>query len=88
MVAGCLLDTSYKQINSFQFQLDDAGVYAAVSCSDKTIAIFDFETGDCEAAVYGHSGLFSIFYVEQPPEVFCKEGVIKYFATQSGKHLR
>ena len=54
-------------------------MYAAVSCSDKTIAIFDFETGDCEAAVYGHSGLFSILYVEQPPEVFCKEKCHKIF---------
>ena len=62
-------------------------MYAAVSCSDKTIAIFDFETGDCEAAVYGHSGLFSILYVEQPPEVFCKEKCHKIFCN-IGKHLR
>ena len=66
-------------------------MYAAVSCSDKTIAIFDFETGDCEAAVYGHSGLFSILYVEQPPEVFCKEKCYKIFCNivrkTSDKHL-
>ena len=62
-------------------------MYAAVSCSDKTIAIFDFETGDCEAAVYGHSGLFSILNEKQPPEVFYKEDVLKNFAIFTGKHL-
>ena len=46
-----------KELNLTKFQLGNTGVYTAVTCSDKTIAIFDFETGDFEAAVYGHSEL-------------------------------
>ena len=45
-------------ISMFQFQLDNGGVYAAISCSDKTIGIYDFENGECEASIYGHSGMF------------------------------
>ena len=42
-------------------------MYAAISCSDKTIGVFDFESGECEAFMQGHSGewnqgfLFFIF---------------------------
>lgn len=31
-------------------------MYAAISCSDKTIGVYDFASGECEATVYGHSG--------------------------------
>ncbi|XP_057317012.1 mitogen-activated protein kinase-binding protein 1-like isoform X2 [Hydractinia symbiolongicarpus] len=53
----CYKGSISEEGNLIKFQLDSAGVYAAVSCSDKTIGIFDFEHGECEAAVYGHSEL-------------------------------
>lgn len=56
------VDTSHNGLYtshclSFQLQLDSGGVYAAISCSDKTINLLDFESGECEAAIHGHSGL-------------------------------
>jgi len=53
----CYKGSVSEEGNLIKFQLDDAGVYAAISCSDKTIGIFDFDTGECEAAIYGHSEL-------------------------------
>ena len=41
-----------------QIQLDPSGLYAATSCSDKSVNIYDFEAGECSAIMYGHSGLF------------------------------
>ena len=31
-------------------------MYAATSCSDKSVNIYDFEAGECSALMYGHSG--------------------------------
>ncbi|XP_028295343.1 mitogen-activated protein kinase-binding protein 1-like isoform X2 [Gouania willdenowi] len=36
-------------------QIDPSGQYVAASCSDKNISIFDFYTGECVAAMFGHS---------------------------------
>ncbi|XP_062858588.1 mitogen-activated protein kinase-binding protein 1-like [Trichomycterus rosablanca] len=36
-------------------QIDPSGLYVATSCSDKNINLFDFRTGECLAAVFGHS---------------------------------
>ena len=37
--------------------LDRSGVYLATSCTDKTISIYDFHSGDCMATMFGHSEL-------------------------------
>ena len=39
-------------------ELDPSGMYVATSCSDKTLAIFDFYSGECVATMSGHSGEF------------------------------
>ncbi|KAG9348361.1 hypothetical protein JZ751_002096 [Albula glossodonta] len=36
-------------------QMDPSGMYLATSCSDKNICIFDYETGECAATLFGHS---------------------------------
>lgn len=36
-------------------RLDPAGMYAATSCSDKNLCIFDFFTGEMVASMMGHS---------------------------------
>ncbi|XP_061552290.1 mitogen-activated protein kinase-binding protein 1 isoform X3 [Phycodurus eques] len=36
-------------------QIDPSGLYIATSCSDKSINVFDFYSGECVAAVFGHS---------------------------------
>ena len=35
--------------------LDPSGSYAATSCSDKNLYIYDFFTGECVATMCGHS---------------------------------
>lgn len=37
--------------------LDPSGIYAATSCTDKNMCIYDYYTGDCLATMYGHSEL-------------------------------
>lgn len=39
--------------------MDPSGMYVATSCSDKSIHIFDFYTGECVATMFGHSGMNS-----------------------------
>lgn len=39
-----------------QVQVDPSGLYVATSCSDKNLSLFDFQTGECLAAMFGHSG--------------------------------
>ena len=36
--------------------LDRSGFYAATSCSDKSLALYDFDIGECVAGMVGHSG--------------------------------
>ncbi|XP_060743849.1 WD repeat-containing protein 62 [Tachysurus vachellii] len=36
-------------------QLDPSGMFLATSCSDKSICVFDYETGECVATLFGHS---------------------------------
>lgn len=42
----------------FQVQLDPSGMFLASSCSDKSICIFDYESGENVATLFGHSGDF------------------------------
>jgi WD40 repeat protein len=37
--------------------LDRSGMYSATSCTDKTLAIYDYLTGECMATMFGHSEL-------------------------------
>nr|CAD7263108.1 unnamed protein product [Timema shepardi] len=37
--------------------LDNSGIYAATSCTDKTLCIYDYYSGECMATMYGHSEL-------------------------------
>ncbi|KAM7074458.1 WD repeat-containing protein 62 [Ciconia maguari] len=36
-------------------QLDPSGTFLATSCSDKSIALIDFRSGECVAKMFGHS---------------------------------
>ncbi|KAI5625672.1 WD repeat-containing protein 62 [Silurus asotus] len=36
-------------------QLDPSGMFLATSCSDKSICVFDYETEECVATLFGHS---------------------------------
>ena len=38
--------------------LDRSGFYAATSSSDKSLALYDFDIGECVAGMVGHSGEF------------------------------
>ncbi|CAM4685792.1 unnamed protein product [Leuciscus chuanchicus] len=40
-------------------QMDPSGQYLATSCSDKNISLLDFRTGECVAAVFGHSEIIT-----------------------------
>ena len=40
-----------------QLCLDNSGLYVATSCTDKTLAVYDYYSGDCMATMYGHSEL-------------------------------
>ncbi|XP_051951594.1 mitogen-activated protein kinase-binding protein 1-like [Xyrauchen texanus] len=40
-------------------QIDPSGLFVASSCSDKNISLFDFHTGECLAAVFGHSEIIT-----------------------------
>ena len=37
--------------------LDRSGIYADTLCTDKTVAIYDYYTGECMATMFGHSEL-------------------------------
>ncbi len=37
--------------------LDRSGTYAATSCTDKSLSIHDYHTGECMATMAGHSEL-------------------------------
>ena len=57
----CLFRT-FKGSNSddgtlIKVALDRSGIYAATSCTDKTVAIYDYYTGECMATMFGHSEL-------------------------------
>lgn len=47
----------------FQVQLDPSGMFLATSCSDKSICVFDYETGECVATLFGHSGDYLFIYL-------------------------
>lgn len=43
---------------TFRFILPDAsGIYVATSCTDKTLCVYDYYSGECMATMVGHSEL-------------------------------
>ena len=40
-----------------QVVLDQSGIYAATSCTDKNMCIYDYYSGECMATMFGHSEL-------------------------------
>lgn len=39
-----------------QVHVDPSGTFLATSCSDKSISVIDFYSGECVAKMFGHSG--------------------------------
>lgn len=39
-----------------QVHVDPSGTFLATSCSDKSISVIDFYSGECIAKMFGHSG--------------------------------
>lgn len=37
--------------------MDASGIYVATSCTDKTLCIYDYYSGECMATMSGHSEL-------------------------------
>lgn len=42
--------------SSWQVHVDPSGTFLATSCSDKSISVIDFYSGECIAKMFGHSG--------------------------------
>jgi len=40
----------------FQITMDNSGYFAATSSSDKSLSLYEFDTGECMATMSGHSG--------------------------------
>lgn len=40
-----------------QVSLDRSGIYIATSCTDKSLSVYDYYTGECMAVMLGHSEL-------------------------------
>lgn len=41
----------------FQVVLDPSGIFVATSCTDKTLCLYDYYSGDCKSSMTGHSEL-------------------------------
>lgn len=41
----------------FQVVLDPSGIFVATSCTDKTLCVYDYYSGECMATMLGHSEL-------------------------------
>lgn len=35
--------------------LDRTGIYVATSCTNKSLCVYDYYSGECMATMYGHS---------------------------------
>uniref|UniRef100_A0A3B5MC89 WD repeat domain 62 n=1 Tax=Xiphophorus couchianus TaxID=32473 RepID=A0A3B5MC89_9TELE len=62
-----LADLTDLRLTSGRLQVhsDPSGSFFATSCSDKNITIFDAETGECVATLFGHSELVSCMRFSQ-----------------------
>ncbi|PKK17301.1 WD repeat-containing protein 62, partial [Columba livia] len=48
-------------------QLDPSGTFVATSCSDKSISLINFHSGECVAKMFGHSGSVPLPKAPTPP---------------------
>ncbi|XP_048357979.1 WD repeat-containing protein 62 isoform X2 [Sphaerodactylus townsendi] len=51
----CYKGTQGDDGSLLKVQLDPSGTFLATSCSDKSISVIDFHSGDCVAKMFGHS---------------------------------
>ena len=61
-VSGAKQTKTFKSSDSedgtlIKVVLDRSGIYCATSCTDKTLAIYDYHTGELMATMAGHSEL-------------------------------
>lgn len=47
---------SLRCVTPPQVHVDPSGTFLATSCSDKSISVTDFYSGECVAKMFGHSG--------------------------------
>ncbi|KAI7800107.1 putative mitogen-activated protein kinase-binding protein 1-like, partial [Triplophysa rosa] len=67
---------------------DPSGVYVAVSCSNKTISLFDFRTGECLATVFGHSEIISsLMFTDDCKYLISASAHVNRFRRSSGLTL-
>ncbi|XP_034721842.1 mitogen-activated protein kinase-binding protein 1-like, partial [Etheostoma cragini] len=45
--------------------MDPSGSFFATSCSDKNISIFDYESGECVATLFGHAEIVTCMRFSQ-----------------------
>lgn len=58
--------------------LDNSGIYVATSCTDKSLSIYDYYSGECMATMLGHSELVTGL-LETVGKLYCGVGMIGKF---------
>uniref|UniRef100_A0A8B9CIY9 WD repeat domain 62 n=1 Tax=Anser brachyrhynchus TaxID=132585 RepID=A0A8B9CIY9_9AVES len=53
----CYKGSQADEGSLLKVQLDPSGTFLATSCSDKSISIIDFRSGECVAKMFGHSDI-------------------------------
>lgn len=74
-----------------QVVLDRSGIYVATSCTNKSLSVYDYYSGECMATMYGHSELVTglryffilglllhIFVSQTKTQLFSARNVISY----------
>uniref|UniRef100_A0A8C3GN33 WD repeat domain 62 n=1 Tax=Cairina moschata TaxID=8855 RepID=A0A8C3GN33_CAIMO len=54
---SCYKGSQADEGSLLKVQLDPSGTFLATSCSDKSISIIDFRSGECVAKMFGHSDI-------------------------------
>lgn len=57
LVTNCFIDFDNLQNVLFDVFSDASGIYVATSCTDKTLCVYDYYSGECMATMVGHSEL-------------------------------
>ncbi|XP_035170208.1 WD repeat-containing protein 62-like, partial [Oxyura jamaicensis] len=53
----CYKGSQADEGSLLKVQLDPSGTFLATSCSDKSISVIDFRSGECVAKVFGHADI-------------------------------
>ncbi|XP_075932557.1 WD repeat-containing protein 62-like, partial [Anarhichas minor] len=61
----CVKGSSSDEGALLKVQVDPSGSFFATSCSDKNINIFDYESGECVATLFGHSEIVTCMRFSQ-----------------------